>query len=118
MANLPYVAKNPNKVFSALKMYSRAGQFPLDPTSVFETKVQAEAYINETGSYAYAGQVLAVLNGEVGTSDNIDVTLYVIRKDRTLQEMGRDLVFETKAQADAYVTLNTDTIKTGITTCM
>lgn len=113
MANLPYVAKNPNKVFSALKMYSRAGQFPLDPTSVFETKAQAEAYIKETGSYAYAGQVLAVLNGEVGTSDNIDVTLYVIRKDRTLQEMGRDLVFETKAQADAYVTLNTDTIKTG-----
>ena len=113
MANLPYVAKNPNKVFSALKMYSRAGQFPLDPTSVFETKAQAEAYINEAGSYAYAGQVLAVLNGEVGTSDNIDVTMYVIRKDRTLQEMGRDLVFETKAAAEAYVTLNTDTIKPG-----
>ncbi len=113
MATLPFVTENPNKVFSALKMYSRAGQFPLDPTSVFETKAQAEAYINETGSYAYAGQVLAVLNGTLSTKDSVDVTLYVIRKDRTLQEMGRDLVFETKAAAEAYVTTNTDYLKAG-----
>ena len=47
MANLPYITANPNKIFSALKMYSRAGNFPLDPTSVFDTKADAEAYIAE-----------------------------------------------------------------------
>ena len=117
MANFPYITANPNKIFSALKMYSRAGNFPLDPTSVFDTKADAEAYIAEEGSYAYAGQVLAVANGTMAasnaTDDGVDFTLYVIRKDMTLQEIGRDLVFDSTELAQAYVTLNSDYVKPG-----
>ena len=117
MANLPYITANPNKIFSALKMYSRAGNFPLDPTSVFDTKADAEAYIAEDGSYAYAGQVLAVANGTMAaagaTDDGVDFTLYVIRKDMSLQEIGRDLVFDSMELAQAYVTLNSDYVKPG-----
>ena len=117
MATLPYIEANPNKIFSALKMYSRAGNFPLDPTSVFNTKEDAEAYIAEEGSYAYAGQVLAVANGTMSSSsptdDGVDFTLYVIRKDMTLQEVGRDLVFDSTTAAEAYITLNTNYVKPG-----
>ena len=117
MANLPYIDLNPNKIFSALKMYSRAGNFPLDPTSVFNTKEDAEAYISEEGSYAYAGQLLAVANGTMSTSsptdDGVDFTIYVIRKDMTLQEVGRDLVFDSTTAAEAYVTLNSAYVKPG-----
>ena len=117
MAKLPYIDLNPNKIFSALKMYSRAGNFPLDPTSVFNTKEDAEAYISEAGSYAYAGQLLAVANGTMSTSsptdDGVDFTIYVIRKDMTLQEVGRDLVFDSTTAAEAYVTLNSAYVKPG-----
>ena len=107
MATLPYVTKNPNKVFGALKMYSRVGAFPLDPTSVFETVADVQSYINETGSYAYAGQVIAVANGTIdATNGSKDYSLYVIRSDKSLQKLGDNMIFADIATAEAYVTAN------------
>ena len=107
MATLPYVELNPNKVFGALKMYSRIGAFPLDPTSVFNTKAEVEAYINETGSYAYAGQVIAVANGTVGADNGSkDYALYVIRSDKSLQKLGDNMIFDSIAAAETYIAAN------------
>ena len=47
MANLPYTSGNENKVLGILKMYSRMGAYPLDATSVFNSKADLEAYIAE-----------------------------------------------------------------------
>jgi len=108
MANLPYITEFPNKIFSALKMYSRVGAFPLDPTSVVNTKADLESYINETGSYAYPGQVVSVANGTTAAENGVkDYSLYVIRSDRSVQKVGGTIAFETLTAAETWVAENT-----------
>jgi len=117
MANLPYITGNESKVLGIMKMYSRMGAYPLDATSVFNTKAELEAYINETGSYAYPGQVVAVANKETdGVTDSTytgDYSLYVIRSNKTVQEIGKNLTFSTYAEAVSFITDNGDRVKTG-----
>ena len=114
MANIPYIEKYDNKIFSALKMYSRVGAFPLDPTSVFNTKQDLLDYISEKGSYAYPGQVVAVANGDVNNaSQDDDYSLYIIRSDRTVQEIGKNLSFESIDAALAFIDSNKGGIRPG-----
>jgi len=114
MANLPYVTGNESKVLGIMKMYSRMGAYPLDATSVFNTKAELEAYINETGSYAYAGQVVAVANGEIGSANGAkNYTLYIIRSDKTVQEIGKNLIFDSVDAATAYATANPAAFRAG-----
>ena len=49
MANLPY-GQDSAQIFATYKTYARGGAFPLDDSSVFNTKADLDAYINEEGS--------------------------------------------------------------------
>ena len=51
MATLPYVVNNPGKNIGFMKMFTRMGAYPLDASSVFNSRAELEAYINEAGSY-------------------------------------------------------------------
>ena len=114
MANLPYVSGNESKVLGILKMYSRMGAYPLDATSVFNTKADLEAYINEAGSYAYAGQVVAVANGNVtDTTHDDDYSLYIIKSDKTVQEIGKNLTFSSITEAERFISTNPNGIRVG-----
>ena len=114
MANLPYIDGNESKVLGLLKMYSRMGAFPLDATSVFNTKEDLLAYINETGSYAYPGQVVAVANGDVtNIAHDDDYSLYIIRSDRTIQEIGKNLTFASVDEATTFIDTSRSSIRAG-----
>ena len=114
MANLPYITAFSNKIFSALKMYSRVGAFPLDPTSVLNTRDDLVSYITEKGSYAYAGQVVSVANGTTDAANGSkNYSLYVIRSDKSVQKIGANAVFATKADAEAYVANNPVAVESG-----
>ena len=114
MANLPYINGNENKVLGMLKMYARMGQFPLDPTSVFNTKEELLEYINEPGSYAYPGQVVAVANGDINNAElTNDYSLFIIRSDKTPQELGKNLTFSSIDLATEFVNNNKATVHPG-----
>ena len=114
MANLPYVNLQSEKVLGIMKMYSRMGAYPLDATSVFASVEDLLAYISEAGSYAYAGQIVAVANGDVSdAADKSDYSIYVIRSDKTIQEIGKNLHFATLSEAEAFITLNGKSIRDG-----
>ena len=114
MANLPYIDGNESKVLGILKMYSRMGAYPLDATSVFNTKEDLLEYINETGSYAYPGQVVAVANGDItNTSQDDDYSLYIIRSDRTVQEIGKNLTFASTEEATQFIDTSRASIRAG-----
>ena len=114
MAVLPYLTGNEDKVLGIMKMYSRMGAYPLDGTSVFNTKEELLEYIAEAGSYAYPGQVVAVANGDVANSTHTgDYSLYIIKSDRSIQEIGRTLKFATLNDANEYINANTDKVEPG-----
>lgn len=89
MSNCPYEEKNSDRIIGILKMYSRLGPYPLDSSSVFNTYEEMMLYINEEGSHAYPGQVIAVANGTVdpGNGDT-NFSLYVVKSNKTAQEIG------------------------------
>lgn len=73
-------------VISLPKSYQRSRQIPLDPTDVFASFEDAQAYANGTsrfGDIAYVGQVLSVV-----TSGDSAVTVYKIDIDGSLVEIG------------------------------
>ena len=114
MANLPYTSGNESKVLGILKMYSRMGAYPLDATSVFNTKQDLLDYISEKGSYAYPGQVVAVANGSVSDAEHTDdYSLYIIRSDKTIQEIGKNLTFSSDDDALAFIKENGESIRVG-----
>lgn len=89
MARQPYTEKFSNRSLVVLKMFERMGAHPLDPTSVFDTKLDAEAYISEEGSNAYPGQLISVANGTIDSSNGAkDYDLYVVRSDKQLQKIS------------------------------
>lgn len=89
MARTPYKELYPNNIFTALKMYERTGAWPLDPSSVFDTVEELQAYIDEEGSYAYPGQVVTVANGTINESNGqTNYTAYVIRSDMSIQSIS------------------------------
>ena len=101
-----------NNIFSALKMYTRTNPIPLDPSSVFNTYADMIEYL--AGPTSYAGQVIAVANGTVGTENGAkDYSFYVIKSDKTPQVIGSNKVFASTDAANAWLTLNKDFVEAG-----
>lgn len=74
-----------NKTFPFMELplsISRQGQFPLDKSSIWWSKEEAEAYAT-TNPIAYPGQPITVVNEELST-----VTFYLIGVDGTLVPQG------------------------------
>lgn len=78
------------KKFDLPKGYQRTGEFPLDPSSVFASKADADLYAaGEADSRGlsgtrYAGQLIAVV-------ENGATTLYTIESNDTLKAVGGDV---------------------------
>lgn len=78
------------KKFDLPKGYQRTGEFPLDPSSVFASKADADLYAaGEADSRGlsgtrYAGQLIAVVENGV-------TTLYTVESDDTLKAVGGDV---------------------------
>ena len=73
-------------VISLPKSYQRSRQIPLDPTQVFASYEDAQAYASGTSRYgdiAYVGQVVSVVDTEVSS-----VTVYKIGMNAELIEVG------------------------------
>ena len=78
------------KKFDLPKGYQRTGEFPLDPSSVFASKADADLYAaGEADSRGlsgtrYAGQLIAVVENGV-------TTLYTVESNDTLKAVGGDV---------------------------
>lgn len=95
------------KKFDLPKGYQRTGEFPLDPSSVFASKADADLYAaggadsRGLSGTRYAGQLIAVV-------ENGATTLYTIESNDTLKAVGGDV------SADlATLTGKVDTILAG-----
>jgi len=77
------------KKFDLPKGYQRTSEFPMDPSSLFASKADAELYAaggadaRGLGATSYAGQVIGVVEGGV-------VTIYKINVDGTISALGAD----------------------------
>ena len=104
MANFSYGSKPKLATFKA---YARGGAFPLDLSSVFNSVEELNAYISESGSIAYAGQIVAVANGTVeATNGQKEYDVYLIRSDKSLQKIGTNKNFESVTAANAFLAAN------------
>lgn len=78
------------KKFDLPKGYQRTGEFPLDPSSVFASKADADLYAaggadsRGLSGTRYAGQLIAVV-------ENGATTLYTIESNDTLKAVGGDV---------------------------
>lgn len=78
------------KKFDLPKGYQRTGEFPLDPSSVFGSKADADLYAaggadsRGLSGTRYAGQLIAVVENNV-------TTLYTVEADDTLKAVGGDV---------------------------
>lgn len=114
MATNPYLSKMPQYAFNALTFNHRNGAYPLDDTSVWNTKAQFVEYLEEAGTYAYAGQIVAIANGSVDAENGSkDYSLAIVRSDGSCQMVGEH-VFDTSEAAQAWVTANADAAHAGM----
>ena len=114
MATNPYLSKMPQYAFNALTFNHRNGAYPLDDTSVWNTKAQFVEYLEEAGTYAYAGQIVAIANGSVDAENGSkDYSLAIVRSDGSCQMVGEH-VFDTSEAAQAWVTANADAAHVGM----
>ena len=114
MATNPYLSKMPQYAFNALTFNHRNGAYPLDDTSVWNTKAQFVEYLEEAGTYAYAGQIVAIANGSVDAENGSkDYSLAIVRSDGSCQMVGEH-VFDTSDAAQAWVTANADAAHAGM----
>lgn len=78
------------KKFDLPKGYQRTGEFPLDPSSVFSSKADADLYAaggadsRGLSGTRYAGQLIAVVEAGV-------TTLYTVEANDTLKAVGGDV---------------------------
>ena len=78
------------KKFDLPKGYQRTGEFPLDPSSVFASKADADLYASGgadsrgLSGTRYAGQLIAVVENGV-------TTLYTVESNDTLKAVGGDV---------------------------
>lgn len=78
------------KKFDLPKGYQRTGEFPLDPSSVFASKADADLYAaggadsRGLSGTRYAGQLIAVVENGV-------TTLYTVESNDTLKAVGGDV---------------------------
>lgn len=114
MATNPYLSKMPQYAFNALTFNHRNGAYPLDDTSVWNTKAQFVEYLEEAGTYAYAGQIVAIANGSIDADNGSkDYSLAIVRSDGSCQMVGEH-VFDTSEAAQAWVTANADAAHAGM----
>ena len=114
MATNPYLSKMPQYAFNALTFNHRNGAYPLDDTSVWNTKAQFVEYLEEAGTYAYAGQIVAIANGSIDAENGSkDYSLAIVRSDGSCQMVGEH-VFDTSEAAQAWVTANADAAHAGM----
>ena len=114
MATNPYLTKLPQFAFNELTFKHRNGAYPLDDTSVWNTKSQFVEYLEETGTYAYAGQLVTIANGTIEESNGAkDYSLAVVRSDGSCQMIG-DHSFESYEAATTWVTANPDAATPGL----
>lgn len=114
MATNPYLTKLPQFAFNELTFKHRNGAYPLDDTSVWNTKSQFVEYLEETGTYAYAGQLVTIANGTIDDSNGAkDYSLAVVRSDGSCQMIGEHS-FESYEAATAWVTANPDAATPGL----
>ena len=114
MATNPYLSKMPQYAFNALTFNHRNGAYPLDDTSVWNTKAQFVEYLEEAGTYAYAGQIVAIANGSVDAENGSkDYSLAIVRSDGSCQMVGEH-VFDDADAAQAWVTANADAAHAGM----
>lgn len=78
------------KKFDLPKGYQRTGEFPLDPSSIFSSKADADLYASGgadsrgLSGTRYAGQLIAVVENGV-------TTLYTVEANDTLKAVGGDV---------------------------
>lgn len=114
MATNPYLSKMPQYAFNALTFNHRNGAYPMDDTSVWNTKAQFVEYLKEAGSYAYAGQIVSIANGTIDAENGSkDYSLAIVRSDGSYQMVGEH-VFDDAEAAQAWVTANTDAAHAGM----
>lgn len=114
MATNPYLTKLPQFAFNELTFKHRNGAYPLDDTSVWNTKAQFVEYLEEAGTYAYAGQLVTIANGTIDASNGTkDYSLAVVRSDGSCQMIG-DHSFESYEAATTWVTANPDAATPGL----
>lgn len=114
MATNPYLSKMPQYAFNALTFNHRNGAYPMDDTSVWNTKAQFVEYLEEEGSYAYAGQIVSIANGTIDAENGSkDYSLAIVRSDGSYQMVGEH-VFDDAEAAQAWVTANTDAAHAGM----
>lgn len=71
-------------------MINRSNKLPLDKYSLFTTLEAARAYASDSKSMAYVGQILTVATLNDTNTAVTSVTVYVIDKDSTLKEVGKE----------------------------
>lgn len=81
-------------------MINRSNKLPLDKYSLFTTLEAAQAYATNPASMAYVGQVLTVAKLDDTNKTVTDVTVYVIDKDSTLKEVGKETFYRIQAVDD------------------
>lgn len=86
------------------KGYERLDQFPIDTSSVFTNKTEAEIYAADEGNTGYKGQIIAV-------TDEESPGVYYINNDRELAEIGGALTIIGKQDAGSSVVSNAGTTK-------
>ena len=113
MSLYPYIDKYPELVTGVIKMYQRMGPYPMDPSTVFETKEDLLEYVNMKGSYAYPGQIVVVTNGPIDSWNPSMYTPYIIKSDKTVQPLLGDLHFNTLEDVKEYIFNNPNTYITN-----
>lgn len=114
MANNPTMVQHSANLLNALNFYHRNGQYPLDDTSVWSTVADFDAYLSESGSYRYPGQLVAITNGDAYDSENNkDVSLVVVRSDGSKQVVGTETIHASVDAANAWVTANPNVAVAG-----
>ena len=120
MSNSPMFNEHPELAQVMLKYLVRAYKGPVDDTSVWYTLEQFDSYNNMRATYAYPGQIAAILNKTEDDSDDTkarDATFVVIRADGTRQILGQDTIFESIDAARQWLLLNAGYTATPGTVC-
>lgn len=107
MANSPIFNEHPELAQVMLKYMVRAFKGPVDDTSVWNSLAAFDSYNNMRATYAYPGQVAAIVNKEDDeeTSER-DATLVVIKADGTRQVLGQDTTFDSMDAAKQWLITN------------
>ena len=97
-----YQQKLPQNLKTSLTYNHRMYAGPLDDTQVWNTVEDVQEYLSMEGSFAYPGQIVSVANGTVEEGNGSkDYSLYVVRSDKSLQQINGIKRYESMEEAEA-----------------